>query len=277
MRMMSKEQERTHLKFQQDLKFFSKHAPLLIKPAVGQLRPLIFNKSQLYLHDKIERQRGNTGKVRIIVVKARKEGVSTYVGARFYHHTTRNRAINSFILAHDSSTTSALFNMVKVFQENVHPSMRPDTSKSNDEELVFSDLNSSYDVGTAGNANIGRGRTIQRFHGSEVAFWSNARQIRTGILEAVPDRKDTEIILESTANGIGNLFHEMVMTALDGRSDYEVVFLPWFWMEEYTREKPKDFKPSEEELELRRLYSLTLEQLAWRRAKIENLGGVHRF
>lgn len=277
MRLMTTEQDKVHQKFQEDLRFFSKNAPLLIKPAVGMLRPLLFNKAQLYLHDQIEKQRGNIGKVRILVVKARKEGVSTYVGARFFHHTTRRRAINSFILTHDAKTTAALFNMVKVFQENIHPSMRPDASKSNEEELVFPDLNSSYDVGTAGNKDIGRGRTIQRFHGSEVAFWKNARQIRTGILEAIPDQKDTEIILESTANGIGNLFHEMVMTALEGRSDYIVVFIPWFWMKEYQRDIPKGFKPSDEELELKKQYSLTLEQLAWRRAKIENLGGAHRF
>ena len=41
------------------------------------------------------------------------------------------------------------------------------------------------------------------FHGSEVGFWAHADSHIAGVLQAVPDAKGTEIILESTANGVG--------------------------------------------------------------------------
>jgi hypothetical protein len=44
--------------------------------------------------------------------------------------------------------------------------------------------------------------------GSEVAFWPNARDHFAGVVHTVPDLSGTEIILESTANGVGGEFHE---------------------------------------------------------------------
>ena len=62
-------------------------------------------------------------------------------------------------------------------------------------------------VGTAGTRDVGRSKTLQPFHGSEVAFWPNARTHFAGVLQAVPDLPGSEIILESTANGAGGEFH----------------------------------------------------------------------
>ncbi len=73
--------------------------------------------------------------------------------------------------------------------------------------MVFDALDSGYRVGTAGTEGVGRSETIQYFHGSEVAYWKNADSHMSGILQAVPEEDGTEIILESTANGIGGLFY----------------------------------------------------------------------
>jgi hypothetical protein len=68
-----------------DLEYFAQH--LKIRPKVGPLTPLVLNPAQLELHRQIEAQRAKTGRVRIIVLKARQLGVSTYVAARLYHKT----------------------------------------------------------------------------------------------------------------------------------------------------------------------------------------------
>ena len=75
--------------------------------------------------------------------------------------------------------------------------------------MFFDKLDSGYKVGTAGTKGVGRSSTIQLFHGSEVAFWPHADAHAAGVLQAVPDVEGTEVILESTANGVGNLFHEL--------------------------------------------------------------------
>src|SRR5262249_59037905 len=94
---------------------------------------------------------------------------------------------------------------------------------------------SGYKVGTAGTKAVGRSSTIQLFHGSEVAFWPFADTHAAGILQAVPNEDNTEIILESTANGIGNFFHQAWRDAEAGKNDYIAIFVPWFWQEEYRR------------------------------------------
>jgi hypothetical protein len=88
---------------------------------------------------------------------------------------------------------------------------------------------------------VGRSSTIQLFHGSEVAFWPHADTHAAGILQAVADAPGTEIILESTANGVGNFFHQLWASAERGASDFIAVFVPWHWQEEYRRPPPEGF------------------------------------
>ena len=97
--------------------------------------------------------------------------------------------------------------MTERFHKNCPEPVRPHTGKSNTKELAFDLLDSGYKVGTAGTEGVGRSDTVQFFHGSEVAYWKNADQHMSGILQAVPNEPGTEIILESTANGLGGLFY----------------------------------------------------------------------
>jgi hypothetical protein len=65
-----------------DLEYFAAEV-LKIRPKAGGLVPFIFNPVQRKLHAIIEEQRAETGRVRIVVLKARQEGVSTYVAGRY--------------------------------------------------------------------------------------------------------------------------------------------------------------------------------------------------
>ena len=149
--------------------------------------------------------------------------------------------------------------------------VRPSTSASNAKELFFDQLDSGYKVGTAGTKGVGRSSTIQLFHGSEVAFWPHAETHAAGVLQAVPDEPGTEVILESTANGVGNFYHQKWSDAEKGDGDFIAIFVPWFWQEEYRKELPEGFELDAEELEYAELYGLDLFQMAWRRNKISEL------
>ena len=233
-----------------------------------QLKFFILNKSQKYIHEKIERQIRETGKVRAIILKARQHGISTYIEARFYWKVIHNKGIRAFILTHDIGATNNLFEMAKRFHENCHPEIRPTADKSNAKELIFSGLDSGYKLGTAGNKSVGRSSTIQLFHGSETSFWPHASEHAKGILQAVPNVDGTEIFIESTANGIGNYFHEQWQMAERGQSDFIPIFIPWFWKYEYQRQVPDDFEPTIEETDLMRNYNIGTSFIAWRRYKI---------
>lgn len=246
---------------------------LKIKDKSGQIIPLKFNKAQLYIHERCEDQKRRLGRVRVIILKGRQQGSSTYVAARFYHKTSWKFGISTQILSHLSDTTEILYEVVERFYNNCPARLRPGIDTLNRRTMKFQDLDSQYRVGTAGSDDIGRGGTTQLFHGSEVAFWKKTDNIDTGILQAVSDMDDTEIILESTANGMGNFFYDKTTGALRKEGDFELIFVPWFWQEEYRRKLTEPFSPTDDEEALIELYGLDHEQLNWRRAKIIEFKG----
>jgi hypothetical protein len=239
-------------------------------PRAGNV-PFVLNKAQRYFHDRVEEQQRRTGKVRALALKGRQQGMSTYIGGRFYHRVTHGRGLRCFILTHEQDATDNLFGMVERYHDNCPALVRPHTGAANAKELYFDRLESGYAVGTAGTKAVGRSQTIQFFHGSEVAFWPNAATHFAGVIQAVPDLPGTEIILESTANGIGGEFHERWRQAEAGIGDFIAVFVPWFWQDEYRRAVPEGFVLTEEETEYMQAHGLDLEQMAWRRAKEADL------
>lgn len=244
---------------------------LRIRAKSGAIVPLVLNRAQAYLHERLEAQRETTGKVRALVLKGRQQGISTYIGGRFYWRSTHARGKRVFILTHEQDATNNLFGMVERYHEHCPALVKPVTGAANAKELYFSRLESGYAVGTAGTKAVGRSQTIQLFHGSEVAFWPNATTHFAGVVQAIPDLPGTEIILESTANGIGGEFHERWQRAEAGEGDYEAIFIPWYWQDEYRREVPPGFVLDEEEQEYAAAHGLDLGQMAWRRAKIAEL------
>lgn len=256
-----------HDKLQTDLQYFCRKLLLIKQKEGGAFQPFVWNKAQEYLHERIEDQLRRTGKVRIFVLKGRQQGISTYTAARYYRNATRRRGRNVFILSHIASTTETLFQMVDRFHENIDASAKPETLADNSRRLIFEN-GSQYVVGTAGSGSIGRGDTNQYFHGSEVAFYEKVGELGTGVMQSVSDLPGTEIILESTANGMGNYFHRGCMDALAGEGEYELVFIPWYWQPEYRAPLRPDFHLTDEEIELKETYGLDDEQLQWRRNKI---------
>jgi len=244
---------------------------LKIRSKAGRIEPFVLNTAQQHLHERIEEQKAKTGKVRALCLKARQQGISTYIAGRFYHRATHNRGIQVFILTHEQSATDNLFGMVDRYHANNNPLVKPSTGAANAKELYFDGLDSGYSVGTAGSKAVGRSKTIQLFHGSEAAFWPQAATHFAGVMQAVPDLPGTEIILESTANGIGGEFHQRWQQAENGEGDYIAIFIPWFWQPEYRRDAT-NFQPTEEERQYAHAYGLDMGQVAWMRAKRQELG-----
>jgi len=248
---------------------------LIIHDKSGAQRNFEFNRAQLYIHERLEAQLEATHKIRALILKGRQQGISTYVQARFFHKIVTKRGKKAFILTHLSDATRAIFEMTKRYSENLEPSLFPQPDKKNDNTLMYNGLGSGYRVGTAGSAEIGRSMTNQYLHLSEYAFYKDAARISLGLLQTVAEMEDTEVIKESTANGIDNDFYMDWQEAKNGKSRYQAIFVPWYWQEEYCIEE-KDFKPTEEEqdwLERFKLNGLKAGHLNWRRIKLQDFKG----
>lgn len=244
---------------------------LKIRTKEGQIVPLGLNRAQQYIHGRLEAQKQETGKVRALILKGRQQGCSTYIGGRFYHRATHSKGLRTFILTHEDAATQNLFEMVNRYHDHCPALVRPQTGAANAKELYFSGLDSGYKIGTAGTKGVGRSSTLQLFHGSEVAFWPHADTHAAGVLQAVADVPGTEVVLESTANGIGNYFHKEWQKAERGEGDFIAVFVPWYWQDEYRREVPPGFSLTDDESEYKSAYGLDDGQIAWRRNKISEL------
>jgi hypothetical protein len=258
-----------------DLEYFAEHN-LKIRPKAGALAPFMWNAAQRELHRIIEEQKAQMGRVRIIVLKARQLGVSTYLAARFYKLTTSNPGLRTIIIGHERPASKNLYQLVRRFHDNMPDDVRASVGTSNAEELIFDSLDSGYLVSTATEDGAGRSATAQNLHGSEVAFWKDIPTQFAALMQTVPDRDNTEVVLETTANGY-NDFYKLWRKAESGGSEFKAVFLPWSIDSEYRARVPDDFAMTDEEAELAELHGLDAAQLCWRRNKISQLSSEELF
>ncbi|HJN23558.1 MAG TPA: hypothetical protein QF509_06605, partial [Rhodospirillales bacterium] len=123
------------------------------------------NTVQRRVNEAAERQMASAGRIRILALKARQPGISTYVEGRFYWKTTRRKGVRAFILTHRDQATNNLFAIAKRFHDNCPPAVKPQIKVSNAKELDFLRLVSGYRVGTAKAEGVGRADTIQKIFG----------------------------------------------------------------------------------------------------------------
>jgi hypothetical protein len=270
---MDKRLQKVRKRLFEDFRFYSKSA-LKIRTKDGAIAPLELNPAQQILDEAVTKQMESEGKVRVIILKARQQGLSTYTGGYLYHSVSQQKAKKAMVITHHSDSTRALFDMTKRFHENCPEILRPHTKYSSRRELSFDVLDSSYVVATAGGDSVGRGETLTHVHASELAFWpkSTALEIWNGLTQAIPNTKGTAIFVESTANGVTGIYHDLWRGAVDGTNGFVPVFIPWFCDPEYREDVPDNFERTPEEDDLVEQYDLDDSQLMFRRRKIAQNG-----
>ena len=134
----------------EDFPFYARNC-LKIRTKDKGLQPFILNSAQEDIHNKIQEQIDKTGRVRVILLKGRQQGASTYVEGRFIWKTTHNKGVRAFILTHDGESTNALFEMTERYYEHLPVFVKPTTGAANAKETHFDKLASGYKIGTAGN------------------------------------------------------------------------------------------------------------------------------
>lgn len=267
-----------------DFPYYAKHC-LRIQTKDGKEQELLLNETQQLLEGKWREQQDKGLPVRLLILKARQEGVSTYIDGKIFHRIATSKNLNGQIVSHDEDSVNHLFNIIRLYYDRLPDPLRPMRRYSNRKELVFENpddtarrerpgLRSRVSVALARNLKAGRSKTLQYLHLSEAAFYPDLRTLLSGILQAVPDNPDTAVVIETTANGIGDEFHKLWQKAKNGLSQFIPIFIPWYLHKEYRlefRDQPErdEFLKSltEEEEKAQKNYSLSAEQLQWRRKK----------
>jgi hypothetical protein len=191
---------------QESRDFIEEH--LYIKTKDQQVIPLNLNHAQKLIYAKIKESRSNKKPIRIIILKARQEGVSTLCEALIFERTSRWQNTNSLIVAHEPESTESIFAMSKLFYDMLEPAYKPMRRYDNKKQMLFENpddktraidpgMRSRMVIATAGKVKIGRGLTLHCFHGSEVAFWKQGKELMISVLQAIPDNPNTMVFLES--------------------------------------------------------------------------------
>ena len=214
---------------------------------------------QRYLLGVLEGMRLAGEPIRIILLKARQWGGSTLVQLYIaWIQLFWKEGWYSVIVAQDASTSRKIKAMYSKMLEMFPPWL---IDCPDDAELAFTPYEGSQldsiitygkgtnittardtviTIGTYNNPTSGRGGDMSCVHYSEVGLWEDTdgktpediiRSISSSLLLA----PFTIEVIESTANGMGNFYYRAYQAAKKGESNRKAVFVPWFFIERYTK------------------------------------------
>lgn len=256
---------------------------LKIKTKDGELAPLKLKAAQLRVINMVQKIRKEQRSVKMVILKSRQLGFSTMIEAILFAFSTQRPYFNSLILSHSADHANYLLKMCQLYYDCLQkeqPHLCPQKKHSTEFKFEFSHKRSMIEIDTAKNLQSGRGGTYRMVHGSEVAFWPNFEELMKALMPSVPDRPDSMVFLETTANGTNQFFKFWNRINSDfkkGKTDWIPIFIPWSDDEDCVRAFPSPAARdrfiqslTRDEKEMQTAYKLTAEQLYWRRMKIEN-------
>ena len=232
-----------------------------IRDKDGNLRLLVPNHAQALIHAYELRY------FRLLILKSRQQGVSTYKVADQLDDCLNIPGISTGIQSYGKTESKKLRDKAMLMYNMLDPTylqlLGVRLVSANSEVLEFSN-GSILRIGNF------RGDTLQRFHVSELAKISSkypdkAREIQTGAFEAVS--KDSRITVETTAEGDRGLFPDLWKQAeaiqLSGQQLTELDFYPLFisWLSDPDCQLQVLQPPSDESREYCKRHNLVVQDL----------------
>jgi len=243
----------------------------------------------------LEKQRTSGLPVRLNYLKSRQVGGSTLIQiymnwVQVYHR----KNWNSVVCAHIKDAAIRIRAMYERAIENMLPvngvkyTIR--NYKTTQNIKYVPERGCLITVGTAIEPDSVRSDDVKMAHLSEMAYYPDTENNNPELTEAtitstIPEEPYTLICRETTANGIGDYFYEQWEKAKAGKTVFENIFIPWYYLESYSKEfggcyflhngkrrkgNMNDFAKSLNEYEINTFNNhqdCTLENLNWRRLK----------
>lgn len=220
-----------------------------IKAKTGGRVRFKLNYAQIKVLEKCEELRKAGKPIDIIICKARQWGGSTF--SIFYQMwlALKHKESHSFVVAAQNKTVAK--SIVRMLTQAVKSYPAWDLGLPEEESLTlvnvddtcyeFRDSNKQrvrdHDiyVGTIKEPDGIRGFATSGAHYSEVGVWDDTPERRPGdlirsIAGGIPVMPYTMQVMESTPKGSGNFFHNTWTDAVEGSSNFNAVFIPWFFI-----------------------------------------------
>lgn len=206
---------------ERNLKVATEDDPPLIVPF--RLNPV----QKIYDAKKSAIEAPRTSGKRILTLKSRRMGITTYEQGVSYAKIKTQSGARCVTVAQSDDAVTTIFEMVKLFHKEDPNFIRP--SRNNETMLAYASMRSKFSVSTAKGTAIKRGDTLHRVHGSEVAFWDINERAADNLIASLDKAANKgELVLESTANGPSGIFHHLWTEAQSGRDRWKGIFLGWY-------------------------------------------------
>lgn len=236
--------QKTRIKY--DFEYWCATCATVRDKVSGRNVKLRLNAPQRHVLADLERQRLAGKGVRMILLKARQWGGSTLVLMYMaWIQLVLRRNWNSIICGHKRSTSSVIKGMYTKLLQHYPKQLLDDdkpfefkTFEGNTNAKIITGRDCLVLMGTAQVDDVVRGYDIAMAHMSEVAFWPsstmrNPEDVMRSVDGSLLVGGLTVEVLESTANGIGNYFHNEWLLSVNGETDKHAVFIPWYEIEIY--------------------------------------------
>ena len=256
-----------------DPRFFCEHV-LRIKDKEGNIVPLVFNSAQEKVFSLFFKQYIETRKVRLVILKARQQGISTLCLALclwFSFVCLGNAGLEGILVARKQSDAKEnIFSKLAFMSRWLKQALPflqiiPETT-SFDVSLgkTLSHLKGAWAESKSEN----RGGTCQFAHLTEVDLYPDWNNFWAGTSSAIAP-ENSIVLIESTGRGHNALWSMFQKKESNG---YEIVFIPWFEQKEYAIEGDELPVLTEEQKLIQKTYNLTDAQMRWYAAKEDELG-----
>lgn len=275
-----------------DFRFFARNCIKIKGKKPGSVLPFEFNVAQEILWETRVWMLAQYGWVRLIIVKGRQQGCSTFIEILFLWIILFTAYIKVCIISHELASSVALAEKPSFAIQNLDGPLAQGRLPVDNTKKIELPNGSEYMILTAGSEEAGRSQTAHLQHQSERAFYKDHEAIDAGAGQIVALEAGTEVYKESTANGMNAFYHE-VKAALKFRGFYRVIFIPWYVEPAYRAKPEPGFERTQEEQELldnptfhtyvnpytqSRYAGLRDDwQLQWRRYQIVELKSLRKF
>lgn len=288
----------TMLRFKHDFEFWAEKCVNIFYKDVGKKGPLILNPGQRKVLNELENQRRAGNPVRVIILKARQWGATTLISSYMaWLQLILNTNCNSIFCGHNKDAAINIRGMLEHLMAeypvdywdtdiSTRPELRPFAGSPNIREIRGRDCRVT--LATAETPDAVRGANIALAHLTEVAYYPNSSQhspenLMKAIIGSVANAAGTAVVMESTANGVGNFFHREWERASAGESDKTAIFIPWAMIPQYSHSidsiDPQEFFDSFDKYEQHLWFNhnLTLEQIKWHRDTLRSYPSAESF
>ena len=161
-----------------------------------------------------------------VVLACRQSGKSISSVAYLLWYAIFNPEKTIAILANKGATAREMLGRITLMLENLPFFLQPGCKTLNKSSIEFS--NNSRIVAAATSGSSIRGMSVNLLYLDEFAFVERAAEFYTSTYPVVSAGQDTKVIITSTANGIGNVFHKIWEGALQNVNEFKPFRVDWW-------------------------------------------------